>query len=438
MKTSEISAAVLRREISELVDRRGQPRTSGAWAKTRVINRKYVNKRGDSSTRRAIERLLSSGERKIREQLKAHEITFPTNWGGDRLVHTVDGGQSWHGWRTLEPEIFEDAARRGGWMKAMGELIHEHPHWFKAMAKAVAKSPERGIGSPRNKGAYSLSQFFTGDSVARWKTPGRAYRAVSHGIRRAKEILSGFEISHIPWKVVVDELGAKRGPTRGNKLGQRFALQTLSHITGVPVKNRATSFEQFKGFRYSAWLELDPGYRAFYRTKLEEGCLLEKIPSPRQRVDDEVTLIYNTEPTIVSGHRVLEGITGSSSTPNQRKWEEVWKMTLVVSPDGRTFHLDWCPSTLHNQPVRIEKINASVYSLNGYTRWPSGYTMYTPMSDNWEIKTVTRTERYWQRFAIRIAQKAWAIEDSEKKKRALQRQEREKEKYRVRNVHPII
>jgi hypothetical protein len=301
-------------------------------------------------------------------------------------------------------------------MKAVAELVNEHPHWFKAMAKAVAKSPERGIGSPRNKGAYGLSQFLTGDSIARWKTPGRAYRAVSHGIRRAKEILSGFGINSVPWKVVANELGASRGPTRGNKLGQRFALQTLATITGVTVKNRVASFGLFKGFWYWGWLELEPGYRAFYQTKMEDGYSFESIPYPLQRVDDGVTLIYNTLPTIVGGHSVLEGITinpTSSQRSYERMLEDVCKMTLIVSPGGRTYHLNWHPSMLHKQPVKIEKINCPIYDLDHRERWPSEYTMYTPMSDDCVARTITRTGRYWQRFAIRVAQKAWAVQDLE-------------------------
>lgn len=413
-------------------------RTAGAFGKRRPGR----NTRGDTSTRDALARLLKDGEDVLRDSVdklspgietvwefdeklgrrveKTEPIpVLPHNWGGAQLVHSIDGGQPWHGWYSLKSELFEEAARRGGWMKAMGQLIAEHSGFFGRMFKKIISCPHRGMNSPYNEGSWGIIHFLTGQNVKRWHTPGRAFRAISHGIRRAKEILSGFNITTVPWTVVVKELEATKGPKRGSKLGQRLALRTLAHFSGIQLPSwRVTWFTLFRGFRHDEWRKMSPEVREYYKMEMGIGIPFHMVIVPLTRVDDGVKFLVLRE-TLVRQHQVFEGYTSITITlrSGRQICRGLRKQTLVVSGSGRTFHLPWWPSEIDGV-VSIESNNYQTWGDGGnynfgcfshnsvYSTVPQGH-MAVPEGHENAGQRIVGTIRYWQRFAVRFAQRAW-------------------------------
>ncbi len=403
--TTRVNIATLRADSEEAAFERGNFRTPGAFAKT---GRGGVSLRGDKSTRDALARILGEGETALRAALKnlSANPVLPANWGGSQLVHQVDGGQSWKGWFSVKPEIFEEAARRKGWMTAIGELIAEHPGFFSRALKKLSPCSSRGMNSPCNN-AHGIVGFITGDSLERWRTPGRAFRAISHGIRRAKEILAGFNITNVPWAVVMDQLAAPKGPQRGHKIGQRLALATLEYFTGVKTFNRSIAFFQFKGFRHDAWRAMSEEAREFYRMKMRETLPFHLIVLPHVREDDGVKMFVLSEST-VRQHQVMEGYVVETYTRKGRRYfQGLRKQTLVKSALGRTFHLPWCPSEMPGE-VSVSSSPHQQWGGGGY--YYNG-TLSVPFGH--EVSGVVKaTPRYWQRFTTRFAEQAWRVQDA--------------------------
>jgi hypothetical protein len=307
----------------------------------------------------------------------------------------------------MDPIVFESAARKSGWMRAMADLIKEHPGWFRRAAKALAKAPERGYNSPRNN-CSGIIGFLEGSSVERWRTPGHAFRAISSGICRAKGILKGFNIANIPWAVVMEELAAPRGPQRGGKIGRKLALKTLEYLTKVQVGNRAMEFVRFKGFRHDTWRAMTPEAQEFYRMKMREGLSFEKIILPPVREDDGVKMFVFSQ-NLVRQYQVIEGLIIQMSTSGDRTY--FWglrKQTLVIGSLGRSFHLPWLPSEISGEIM---------VAGNSWTQWGQGGQYcaghLTVPADHESVGAkLSGSTRFWQRFVVRFAERAWKVQDS--------------------------
>ena len=433
MKNNSANIQILRANSLDSAMRRGKKTAAGAFAKT---GKAGENMKGDTSTRGALSRIWMAGETLLRNALLAVKRTvavsgwsvepeqvevplLPGNWGGAQSVHNLDGGQSWKGWFSMPASVFENAARCAGWMKAMATLIEEHPNWFLRAAKALAKNPKRGMNSPSNN-CWHMVAWLQGSSVNRWRTPGHAFRAVSAGISRAKVILRGFNVENIPWSVVMEELASPRGPQRGNKLGRRLALKTLSQLTGVQTSNRATAFVQFKGFRHDAWRAMAPEARAFYQMRMREGSCFENIVLPLVRNDDGVMMFTISENT-VRLHRIVEGFsieTGYKQRPGESYSVNLRKQTVVINQDGRSFHLPWFPSEVSAD---------SVVGISGssWSTWGQGGNYHTgcmsvPADHESVGINLSGSTKFWQRFAVRFAQKAWLVQDATAKAEGLE------------------
>jgi hypothetical protein len=408
---------------------RGKKTVAGAFSKTGIPGQ---NLKGDTSTRGALNRIWMAGETLLRNALSAvkrlttstwrsepQEVPLlPSNWGGAQSIHCLDGGRSWSGWFSMPNRVFENAARCAGWMKAMADLIGEHPGWFLRASKALAKSPTRGMNSPYNN-CGSMVAWLQGSSIDRWRTPGHAFRAISAGIRRAKEILKGFNVTNVPWAVVMEELAAVRGPQRGNKLGRRLALKTLSQITGVPTTGRALAFPQFRGFRLDVWRAMAPEVQEFYRMKMrDEFFAFCEVVVPTVREDDGVKLFVLSE-TIVRMHVITEGY--AVQTSRSRRSGKIFcngllKQTVIKNPSNRTFHMSWLPSEVVGQ----KDIVSSSYQSWGQGGYPHGSTFYVPEGHEANGQKLSGSCRFWQRFAIRLAEQAWRVQDSVQKAEGLE------------------
>jgi hypothetical protein len=414
MKKSLFSVRDLRFFTGRKADTRRPVRQHGAFGKGgRRPCGAWRNSRGDTSTRDALSRILRSGEKPLKEALAALKRRpifegavpapiLPSNWGA--CPSQFVGSMSWFGWHSVPAKDMERCARTGGWMKAMAEIVQEHPAWFRRAAEALAKAPLRGVGSPHNK-CDSLIAFLTGSSMERWETPGRAYRAISSGIRRAKEILGPFNITTVPWAVVMNELAALRGPKRGNKLGQRLALRTLAHFTGVQLeKFRATEFVRWRGFRHDAWRQMAPEVQEFFRLKMREGQHFNQIILPPMREDDLVKMFVINSVTL-RGHEVTEGYIASV----YRRRCCLRKQTVVKNlANARTYHLEWLPS---EQPKEAVLETWAGYAYSKVTLMT--LEVIRPKAD--AGKKIGGSAKYWQRYAIRLAGEAWATQDREAK-----------------------
>lgn len=373
-------------------------------------HRSGENRKGDKSTRDALARILGAGEKALRESLDRNGIILPKNWGSSGLVHSVDGGMPWHGWHQVEEGIFEMAARRAGWMKAMAALIDERPLLFKRMITRIIKSPERGMNSPTNEGSWSVINFLTGDSVERWRSPGHAIRVMVRAIRRAKEILAPWEVQSIPWKVVVGEMvrGWKgKGPKRPHKVARSLVLNTLLTITGVYGHGASGKLDitSFRGFRLKAWRRLTLGQKRFCQTELLSGVAFKDIIIPVQSVEDGVPFLRGKE-TKIQGHTLVDGWIVDPIGRSGRH-VNLKPSTLVVSPRGRTYHIGY---TVH-QMVRYQEVTLVFGTTFGYSY--GGDTFHSPIENH--PRKVQKTEVFWRRYFLRLALQAWRSQDREMK-----------------------
>ncbi len=419
MKFSLFSIRDLRFFLGREADCRRLVRPRGAFGKKNKFPG-GANRWGDTSTRAVIARILTSGEKPLKDALAAlsgpptyeggnETPILPSNWG--TCPSQFVGSMCWHGWHRVPAADMERCARTAGWMKAMGELVGEHPAWFRRAATALAKAPLRGMNSPRNHHCGHMTAFLTGSSMERWETPGRAYRAISSGLCRAKEILGPFGIESVPWTVVMGELAAPRGPKRGNKLGQRLALRTLAHFTGVHIeKFRVTEFVRFRGFHHDQWRAMVPEAREFFRQRMAEGQHYDQIILPPMRQDDGVKMFVVASATL-RGHEVVEGLVADFY---RRRCTGLRRQTVVKNiATGRTYHLSWLPSEQPTEAI----LQTSEWSQVSRA-WGNGLEIIRPKED--AGKKVGGSAKYWQRYAIRLAAEAWATQDREAKANGLE------------------
>ncbi|MBP9701974.1 MAG: hypothetical protein KBD47_03290 [Candidatus Pacebacteria bacterium] len=367
-----------------------------------------VNRKGDTSTRDAIARILADGEALLRHALTTYNISLPTNWGGAALVHDVDGGMSWFGWRKVDGKVFETAARRAGWMREMAVLIAEHPEFFRKMVVRVAKSPSRGMNSPANKGAWDVVRFLTGASLERWRTPGHAMRTISKAIWKARWILAPWEIESVPWVVVLDELSLQRGAKRSNKIAKRLAKGTLNHNVftgGSSTYSEPLDLEFFRGFRPSTWKNFTPAVREYFRQNMAKKICFRDITVPEQTTEDGVVFLREGVINQIKGYSLVEGYTSSSEGRGCR----LEPATLVVSPSGRTYHIS-------NTAAGFAGKEVSLSAGNSWSGWGDHFS--SPLETS--TRVVKHDYMFWWRYFIRLAHHAWRRQDVEAKASGLE------------------
>jgi len=358
-----------------------------------------VNRKGDASTRDAIARILADGETMLRQALVKHNIALPTNWGGAALVHDVDGGMSWSGWRKVDGKVFETAARRAGWMREMATLIGEHPEFFRKMVSRVAKTPSRGMNSRANQGSWNIIRFLTGESMERWCTPGHAFRTISTSIWKAKWILAPWEIESIPWVVVVNELSRKRGAKRSHKIAKHLAKGTLNHnvfVGGSSAYHEPLDLEFFRGFRPSVWKNFSPAIREYFRQNMAKKICFRSITVPEQTIEDGVVFLREGVINQIKGYSLVEGYTSSSEGRGCR----LQPATMVVSPGGRTYHIS-------NTAVDLAGKEISLSAGTSWDGWLENF--YSPLET--APRVVKHDYMFWWRYFVRLAHHAWRKQD---------------------------
>lgn len=357
------------------------------------------------------------------------EKLFPLDWSANGASHhrqnewglNPKGNEVW----VLSDTDKAEYRHRTGWTKAFAAMIEEHPLLFGRIFRGIFKDPNRGIESPYNEGCDTFRRFATGMAMERWRTPGQALRVMSKAIKRAKEILAGFEVTSVPWELVIAEVARRKGPKRSHKLGRKLALVTLCHIVELhnsPHARRSPSepnfdkaseaFPLFKGFTFAKWRKMNHLEQNYVRKNMDEGRPFSGIgPIQTLRVKDTMRdlaknplanrksdyIVLHEGSTEYQGAIFTEGAQGSTDCHDL-----FHHFGTLVSFHGRQ---RWFSSL---RPSR----DADITLLFEHDAWQGKHVDEIVgnalLAKCGEARTIKLSTREWRAFMLATAKKEWA------------------------------